>query len=108
MAGDQVINLSEPVSEQTHGIVLAWCWYEDGEAANYDWVYNFVPKSHIDTHITSIGTYCYGFGVEGHMAKYIYVKDNTVSGYSKNTGNQTVGGITFSNSNFVLRYVIGI
>lgn len=41
-------------------------------------------------------------------SKYVYVSDNKVSGFAHNNSSGTNNGITYDNSRFVLRYIIGI
>lgn len=111
MNATQTITLSEKVSEQKNGILLVWCHYDYNNNVALDgrWVYTFLPKIH-----TAIsgggGVPCIlasaGFAVTGN--KYVYVTDNTITGYSSNNTNGTTNGITWNNKAFVLRYVLGI
>lgn len=103
----QTITLSEAISSQPNGIVLSWCWYQNGAAQDYDWVHNFIPKHHI-TSQSGDGVQCDGFGIDGHMAKYMYPTDTTLRGYSYNDATCEKDGVTFHNANYVLKYVIGV
>ena len=93
MNSSQTVTLSEAVSAQPHGIVLAWSYYSDGSAYNYNWVYYFIPKHHVLNHNgTGIWSPCAGSGT----TKYVYVYDTKIVGYST------------QEYNGVLRYVIGV
>lgn len=109
MSGSQTINLSSNVSAQTNGIVLCWSAYSNGEAKNYDWVYQFIPKWHGSTHSAN-GVSCMmatvDFGKIG--SKYVYVYNNKITGYASNTATGTRNGITYANNYWVLRAVLGI
>lgn len=109
MTGSQSITLSEPVSQQAHGIVLCWCAYANETTQDYDNFYTFVPKSHIATKkgqgvLTTMSTV--GFGHIG--AKYVYVNDNRITGVDDNNGHGTHNGVTFDNRHWVLDTVIGV
>lgn len=109
MQAEQTCTLSEAISAQPNGIVLAWSWYDRNVWAeqDYDWVFTFIPKWHVINH-PGRGFQCDGFGIDGHMAKYVYPNDTTLTGYSYNDENFENNGITFNNNNYVLRYVIGV
>ncbi len=110
MSADQTANLSENVSEQLSGIVLAWSAYANGAAQNYDWHYQFVPKDHvIARNGQGIST-----GIMSNAAgsfvgvKYVYVADDHITGYAGNSTSQTGSGISFQNAHWVLRFVLGV
>lgn len=109
MNGDQIVDLSEKISDQPNGIVLAWSAYANDTTYNYDWYYQFVPKHHVTAHNgTGVTTNMATAGF-GHVAsKYVYVYDTYISGNAKNTASGTSNGITYNNSYWVLRYVIGV
>lgn len=110
MSADQTATLSENVSEQLSGIVLAWSAYANGAVQNYDWHYQFVPKDHvIARNGQGIST-----GIMSNAAgsfvgvKYVYVADDHITGYAGNSTSQTGSGISFQNAHWVLRYVLGV
>ena len=110
MNGTQSITLSEAVSKQTSGIVLVFSYYSDGAAQNHSFTTHFVPKKEVElfpgcghTYLMSINA---GFSAIG--AKYLTFTDTTISGHAGNVSSGTNSGITFNNSNYVLRYVIGV
>lgn len=108
------ISLSEAVSAQPNGIVLAWSFYSvsEGSAKDYDWNYFFIPKEHV---ITESGT-----GVDMLLTagtatgatlrrKYVYVSDTKITGYAgNNASSYSIHGTTVDNRTFVLRKVIGV
>jgi hypothetical protein len=109
MNGQQIIYLTEAVSAQAHGIVLAWSAFDGTTVYDYDWHYQYIPKHHITRHggagvITNMATA--GFGKVG--AKYVYVSDTYIQGNDKNNASGTSNGITYANGYWVLRYVIGV
>lgn len=109
MNASQSAPLSEAVSAQAHGIVLAWSAYADGTAQNYDWRYQFVPKHHVTAHggagVTTIMATA-TFGRVG--SKYVYVGNTAIDGNANNNQTGTASGITYNNAHWVLRYVIGV
>jgi len=111
MNASQTITLSEKVSEQKNGILLVWSHYDYNNNVALDgrWVYTFLPKIHT-TISNGGGVPCIlasaGFAVTGN--KYVYVTDDTITGYSSNNTNGTTNGITWNNKAFVLRYVLGV
>lgn len=111
MNESQTANLSEAVSKQPNGIVLIWGQYKDGTAGNCDYNCVFVPKYQVATHA--------GAGVAAMMttatgatlgAKYVYVHDTKVVGYSTNDFGATdiASGIKRTNTYFVLRHIVGV
>ena len=102
----QTCNLTETVSSQNHGVILAFSAYNPSTATaqNTDWTYVAVPKDHamgagVDVPLMS-GSY--------NGWKYVYVHDSKVTGYASNsTASSTVGGVTRSNNRWVIRRVLG-
>lgn len=104
------ITLSEAVSEQVSGIVLVFSRYADGQAQNYGFVSHFVSKEFVKAQM-GIGQ-CFllcssaKFGIMA--CKYLYINDSTIVGHVDNSASGTANGITYNNSAYVLRYVIGV
>lgn len=100
----QTCILSELVSEQAHGIVLAWSYY-NGTAQNFNWNYFFVPKHHVSKHngtgIDMINPY-------DAFKKYVYVYNDKIMGHENNDNSGTNNNINWDNTKYVLRYVIGV
>lgn len=98
------------VSDQPNGIVLCWSAYSNGTAYNYDWIYTFIPKSHViyQSGGSGVGTVLTtaDFGAVG--TKYVYVYNDHLVGNDKNDDTGTSNGITYRNNYWVLRYVLGV
>lgn len=101
MQAGQTVNLSEKISEQENGVVLAWSQFENGAAVNGGWNFTHIPKAH-----TAFNN---GKGVACQLAlgwkaltatKYVYVSDATIGGNAINR--------EAPQDNFVLRYVVGV
>jgi len=109
MTGGHVIAFSEPASKQVNGIVLVFSEYYDGEAKDQTFHSFFVHKQAIASHsgsghnffmCTSNVAYC--------ATKYLYIRDDGITGHNNNNLELTGSGITLKNNRFVLRYVIGV
>lgn len=103
------VTLSEAVTAQPNGIVLVWSAYTDGTAQNYGFETNFIPKHYVKAHA--------GCGMDFPLfrqcfskaaCKYLYINNTSISGHANNDATGTANGITYDNSYFVLRYVIGV
>lgn len=99
----QTCNLSEKVSAQNHGILLVWSAYVNGAAADYDWAYVVVSKSHRKG--TGVGTPFQSTAKLGY--KYVYVYDDRLVGWSDNNKTVTWNGLSYNNNYWVLRQVLG-
>lgn len=114
MAATHTATLSESVSSQLNGIVLAWSYYnkttQKGE--NHDWHYTFIPKQHIFA-AGGTGINCGVWGMDAYFGaaatKYVYVNNDSITGYENNDKSGTgTSGIKYDNTQFVLRYVLGV
>lgn len=111
MDGTQTATLSEAVSAQAHGIVLIFSAYLNGASKDFHWTTHFVPK-YLVTKDGGGGT---NFLMSGagdfadYAAKYLYINDTVIAGHANNKGAGTGAcGITYNNTAYVLRYVIGV
>lgn len=108
--GNQSAVLSERVSAQANGIVLVFSLYRNGAAENVSINSFFVSKKEVELLEGAPHSFFMlinsGFSVIG--AKYLYIYDNAIAGHETNTSSSANNGITFNNSMFVLRYVIGV
>ena len=104
MTADHTITLSEPISQQTSGIVLIFSAYDSG-AKPYNFHCFFVPKQFISLH-NGNGMYfsLVDFNPANDARKYLYIKDTTIQGNENNEGVH----YNLNNSKFVLREVIGV
>lgn len=110
MNDKQSITLSEKVSNQPNGIVLVFSLYRDGLAENVSINSFFVSKQEVELLAGAPHTFLMAInaGFSNIGAKYLYIDDNIIEGHEGNTMSGTNSGITFNNSMYVLRYVIGI
>ena len=111
MGANQTANLSQKVSSQKNGIVLMWQAFEDGEPKSWDFNYTFIPKHHTLV-FPAGGVDCWLCNSNGNKVatKYIYVYDDKLVGVSGNADGSTLrnSGITTTNNNWVLTYVLGV
>lgn len=109
MTGNHTANLSESISAQPNGAALVFSTYdiENNTPNEYGWQIFYIPKSMVP--LTSAGyqfTLTWGdFNYIGR--KYLYIRDKSILGNDNNKNKGTNSGITYDNSRFVLRYVIG-
>ena len=109
MHAEQNAPLSENVSKQLHGIELVFSSFSDGVANNSNFNHFFVHKRFVvaqngvsSTFVMSTANFL------SVCTKRLYIADNIIYGAEGNTGTGTNNGITFNNSAFVLRYVLGV
>lgn len=105
MKSDQTITLSEAVSAQIHGIVLIWSGYSSGAATETNFTSFFIPKEYVKS-FSGRGMY---FDCSVGMSKYVYISDTSIAGNARNNASGTTSsGISYTNTAFVLRRVIGV
>lgn len=112
MNANNIINLSQKVSEQKNGIVLVWQAYADGESKYYDFNYTFIPKQHVLIH-DGAGVTCWLSNSTGNViaTKYVYVYDNQIQGNDVNSTGVTTrngSGIITNSTHWVLTHVLGV
>ncbi len=107
MNSSQKAYLSEKISEQTNGIVLVFCAYSNGKPQNWNTTCRFIPKEKARL-FNGTGELITMGGLEGISGyKYLYIYDDRIEGNDKNQ--QSISnGITYNNSDYVLRYIIGV
>lgn len=110
MNGSQTINLSEPVSMQSSGIVLVFSRYSSSTAQNYHWNSFFIHKAWVKAHASQ--GHQFFMTTDGKFSviasKYLYIHNDKIGGNDNNEATGTANGITYNNAGFVLRYVIGV
>ena len=108
MQDGQSASLSESISDQLNGAVLAWSGYTSSTAQNYWWNYIFIPKERVLRHSgQSISMLLGGQGYIGY--KCVYVSANTITGNNVNSKTSyACSGVNTQPSAFVLRYVYGV
>lgn len=108
MNAEQTANLTETVDSQNNGIVLVWSAYSNSAVSNTNFYCYYVPKLVVSLHTGAGHAIALGgeTGIQAH--KYVYVHNDRIVGNRNNSGNNTYNGVSYQNSNFVLRYVIGV
>lgn len=114
MTENQKITLSEKISQQPTGIVIIWSAYRDGQARDFHWYFQFVPKfilllptttKQFDTDIFL----CAGGQSQYAAMKELTITDDVIYGRVGNSSDKLiVNGITCVNDEWVLRAVIGV
>lgn len=105
MDSSQTITFSQPLSCQLSGVIFCWCYCVDSVVQNDNWLYFFVPKNHVLNHDGS--SVCMDAPYSG-MKKSLYISDEEAVGVDTNAVSGTTNGIAWNNTNYVLRYVIGV
>lgn len=102
--------LSETISSQQNGVVLVFSLYRNNVVEDVSFNSFFVSKQEVALMAGKPHTFIMGInaGFSTIAAKYIYIYDNALLGDASNTSSGSNSGITFNNSMFVLRYVIGV
>ena len=108
MTATQTATLSESISSQSHGIILVFSYYTGTSDTNYSWQSFFVPKALIPLTTKEHVFALTGFKYSYTGTKYLYISDTKIDGHSDNKAAGTANGVTYDNSKFVLRYVIGV
>jgi len=103
------ITFAEPASKQPSGIVLVFSEFSDGTARNQTWSSHFVHKSLIADYPGTGNVFWMSTSNGAYVAtKYLYIKDDGITGHTNNGLTFTNSGVTLNNNRFVLRYVIGV
>ena len=109
MSASHTANLNENISNQKNGIVLVFSLYRNSAAEDVSINSFFISKKEVELlngapHFFFLGI---NAGFSSLAGKYIYIHDNKLVGHE---GNDDVGSsvISFNNSSYVLRYVIGV
>ena len=109
MTDTHKITFSETASKQPNGIVLVFSEYYDGAAKNQTWSSHFVHKSLITSHSGTGNVFWMSTSNGAYIAtKYLYIRDDGITGHANNGLSFTNSGVTLTNNRFVLRYVIGV
>lgn len=105
MKEDQTAVLSAPISKQPTGIMLVWSPFTNNTGVNEDFIYTFIPKSHVASFngcsVAITDAYC-------GLNKRLYIYDDRIVGDARNNTSGTMNGITYKNASFILRQVIGV
>lgn len=113
MNGNQSVDLTDKeISKQSNGIILVFSLYRNDYAENASIHSFFISKKEIELFYS--GKYSFWLTINNNLStvgcKYLTISDNKIEGDASNTSTGTASGsgITFNNSMFVLRYVIGV
>ena len=114
LKASETASLSEAISAQQNGIVLVFTRYISNAAVDYFYSCHFIPKLVVSSAI-SVGQTAAGVTVvmatnkfEAISGKYLRITDTKITGDDANSATGTSNGITYNNSSFALRYVIGV
>lgn len=114
LTAGQTATFSEPMSQQKNGVVLVFSRYTSSTAQDYYYSCHFIPKLLV-TAATGAGQTAAGVAIsmatskfDYISAKYIRVTETGVTGDETNNASGTTNGVTYNNSNFALRYIIGV
>lgn len=107
MTASHTAYLNHPLQNVPHGIVLVF----SAASGDVSWSTHFVPKEII--YRNQGGAQCFMMANNAAFAKfgakYLNIYDDMITGHSSNnTSGTAASGITFDNSAFVLRAVIGV
>lgn len=110
MQNGQTASLSEPISAQPNGIALVFSEWVDSAAVDQSFHTRVVPKYIVTAHAGKAQCVQLATSNLAYFAtKYLYIKDSEITGHANNnTTGKGACGITYTNTRFVLRYVIGI
>lgn len=110
MNDEQTIYLSRNISEQPNGVILVFSLYRNGAAENVSINTFFVHKKVVEILEGAPHTFIMGInsGFSSIGAKYLYISDGSIEGHATNEQYGQNSGISYSNDDYVLRYVIGV
>lgn len=108
MGDSQSATLAEDISSQQNGIVLVFARFVSSTSNPIDeFSCHFVPKMAISLE----GGRGFSFHITDHWnqgVKYLYIQNAKIFGNVYNSSSKTIGGSTYTNNYFVMRYVIGV
>lgn len=109
MTADHVAELSEPILSQPNGIVLTFSRYANSTVQDTNFHQFFIPKAFV----LQKNGYGHTFLMVANKfalisTKYLYINNTHITGHADNNATGTANGITYDNSAFVMRYVIGV
>ena len=109
MNASHTANLSKKISTQKTGIVLVFNQYDNGTTRN-SWHAFFIPK-YVIMEVGSGMPWDFWMGQSNFSrvcGKGLYIYDDHITGADANVQSGTANGITYKNTDYVLRYVVGI
>ena len=110
MNASQTITLTKPISEQPNGIILVFSLYRDGASVDDSICTFFVSKKEVELMPDAGHSFflLINSGVSVMGAKYLTISNTQLKGNATNAKKVTNNDMTFTNTSFVLRYVLGV
>lgn len=112
MNGNQTASLSDSIQNQATGIILIFSLYRNGAAEDVSITSFFISKKEVE--LMPGGKHTFLMAINNNLSvfgsKYLSINNWIIGGDASNTSSGTAAGsgITFDNSQFVLRYVLGV
>lgn len=112
LAEGQTITLDYPISSMPTGVVLVFSLYRDGKVEDAS-IHSFFKSKTEIKYLLPDAKHTFMMGINSNLSvfgsKYVIMSDSELRGFSGNTSTGTAAcGITFDNTKFILRYVIGV
>lgn len=108
MGDSQSATLAEDIRAQQNGIILVFARFVSSTSNPVDeFSCHFVPKIAVSLE----GGRGFSFHITDHWnqgVKYLYIQNAKIIGNVYNSSSKTIGGSTYTNNYFVMRYVIGV
>ena len=112
MSAAQTITLREKVTEQTYGIVVVFSRFDatNNKILNEGFQSFFIPKNIVeafegDAHTFNLMSADFNYA----SCKKLYISNESITGDNQNqVGGTGATGISYTNRNYVLRYVYGV
>ena len=108
MGDSQSATLAEDISSQQNGIVLVFARFVSNTSNPVDeFSCHFIPKMAVSLE----GGRDFSFHITDHWnqgVKYLYIQKSKIIGNLYNSDSETIGGSTYTNNYYVMRYVIGV
>lgn len=111
VGAENIINLSESVSEQLTGIVLVWSEYDSGNALDFGWAFTYIPKESLSIITVAICTGLFFSPTKSVLGtKFVSVRNTGIIGSGANTSTSypIINSIYANNARWALRYVLGV
>ena len=105
----QMIFLFDGVSKQKNGICLVFSRAVDGVSTDDDFISFYLPKDLVKKHSGKGFSFPLNNATYAQVgAKYLFIHDDRIVGWHGNEEIGTNNGISYDNSQWVLRQVIGV
>lgn len=103
------LNLNEKISEQANGIVIIFSKYNSSTILDENFAVFFIPKQFVTEFggkfvILNMNTSIYS----NITSKVLYISDTNIKGHANNNKTGTDNGVSYNNTAYVIRRVIGV